>query len=409
MSIRQQSTNPETTFVPEQTIPAFCILLVMDDDLLANRIATIAGKNCSVVRFRNEIDSEKWLTDKQQVNLIILDKTTGPAMVANVRSKADYQLVPVLVTCRFGENQLVRKTLAAGVTDMLVINEENYSIQTKIDYYLSLYNQVQAFQPTEQQPSVHEYQYSTPGWKRSIDIFVSLLILVLLSPIMLVVALLILIDSKGPVIYKSKRAGANFHVFNMYKFRTMEVDADQLINQLSAHNLYAETPQESADIITDLCPACSELGVACQQILIDHNKSICEKAYLNGAGKSAKFMKFRNDPRVTRLGTFLRNSSIDELPQLLNILVGDMSLVGNRPLPLYEAEQLTSNEFAQRFCGPAGLTGLWQIKKRAKGQGMMSDRERTLLDIDYTNNFSFNTDIKIIWETFFSLWQKENV
>lgn len=409
MLIHQQSTNPETTFFPEQTSPAFCILLVMDDDLIANRIATIAGKNCSVVRFRNEVDSEKWLTDKQQVDLIILDKTTGPAMVANVRSKADYQLVPVLVTCRFGENHLVRKTLAAGVTDMLVMNDEDYSIQTKIDYYLSLCNQVQAFQPTEQQPPAYEYQYSTPWWKRSIDISVSLLILIILSPIMLLVALLILIDSKGPVIYKSKRAGANFHVFNMYKFRTMRVDADQLLGQLSAHNLYAETPLESIESITDLCPTCSKLGIACQQVLIDNNKPVCEKDYLNGTGNSAKFMKFRNDPRVTGLGTFLRNSSIDELPQLVNILVGDMSLVGNRPLPLYEAEKLTSNEFAQRFCGPAGLTGLWQIKKRAKGQGMMSDRERTLLDIDYTNNFSFNTDIQIIWKTFFSLWQKENV
>ncbi len=381
----------------------------MDDDLIANQIATIAGKNCSVVRFRNEVDSEKWLTDKQQVDLIIVDKNTGPTMVAIIRSKADYQLVPVLVTCRFGENHLVRKTLAAGVTDMLVINEENQSIQTKIDYYLSLCSQVQAFQPSEQQAPAYEYQYSTPWWKRSIDIFASLLILVLLSPILLVVALLILIDSKGPVIYKSKRAGANFHVFNMYKFRTMEVNADQLINQLSAHNIYTETAHESTDTITELCPACTELGIACQRILIDHNKPICEKAYLSGAGKSAKFMKFRDDPRVTRLGTFLRNSSIDELPQLVNILVGDMSLVGNRPLPLYEAEKLTSNEFAQRFCGPAGLTGLWQVKKRAKGQGMMSDRERTLLDIDYTNNFSFNTDVQIIWKTFFSLWQKENV
>ncbi len=329
--------------------------------------------------------------------------------MTNIRSKTEYKLVPVLVTCRFGENHLVRKTLAAGVTDMLVINEENYSIQTKIDYYLSLCNQVQTLQSTDYQASAYEYQYSTPWWKRSIDVGVSLLILVLLSPIMLLVALLILIDSKGPVIYKSKRAGANFYVFNMYKFRTMKVDADQLLDQLSAHNLYAEASHPSTDTITELCPSCSELGIACQQILIDHNKPICEKAYLSGAGKSAKFMKFRNDPRITRLGTFLRNSSIDELPQLVNILVGDMSLVGNRPLPLYEAEKLTSNEFAQRFCGPAGLTGLWQISKRAKGQGMMSDRERTLLDIDYTNNFSFNTDIQIIWKTFFSLWQKENV
>ncbi len=409
MLMHQHLTNSETPFIPEQTLPTFCILLVMDDDLLANRIAIIAGKDCVVVRFRNEVDSEKWLTDKQQVDLIIVDKNTGPTMVTNTRSKADYQLVPVLVACRFGENRLIRETLAAGVTDMLVVNEEDLSIQTKIDYYLSLRNHVQTFQPIEQQAPAYDYQYSTPWWKRSIDICASLLVLVLLSPVLIVVALLILIDSKGPVIYKSKRAGANFHVFNMYKFRTMEVDADQQINQLSAHNLYADAPRQSTDTITELCPTCSELGVICQQILIDNNKPVCEKAYMSGAGKSAKFMKFRNDPRVTRLGTFLRNSSIDELPQLVNILVGDMSLVGNRPLPLYEAEKLTSNEFAQRFCGPAGLTGLWQIKKRAKGQGMMSDRERTLLDIDYTNNFSFNTDVQIIWKTFFSLWQKENV
>ena len=120
-------------------------------------------------------------------------------------------------------------------------------------------------------------------------------------------------------------------------------------------------------------------------------------------------MKFRNDPRITRLGTFLRNSSIDELPQLVNILVGDMSLVGNRPLPLYEAEKLTVREYVRRFAGPAGLTGLWQIKKRAKGQGPMSDQERTLLDIEYASTFSFKTDMYILWRTFFSLWQQENV
>ncbi|WP_018621836.1 hypothetical protein [Spirosoma luteum] len=70
MLTHQHLTNSETTFIPGQTIPAFCILLVMDDDLIANRIATIAGKNCTVVRFKNEVDSEKWLTDKQQVDLI---------------------------------------------------------------------------------------------------------------------------------------------------------------------------------------------------------------------------------------------------------------------------------------------------------------------------------------------------
>lgn len=95
----------------------------------------------------------------------------------------------------------------------------------------------------------------------------------------------------------------------------------------------------------------------------------------------------KNDPRVTKLGNFLRNSSIDELPQLFNVVKGDMSIVGNRPLPLYEAEQLTTNEWSMRFLGPAGITGLWQIIKRGKSD--MSDRERKSWIIFTTKSFRF--------------------
>ncbi|WP_460972006.1 sugar transferase [Spirosoma migulaei] len=382
----------------------------MEDDLIANRLATIVGATCSIVRFREGKDAEKWLTDSQKVDLIISDKNSGQAMVTIVRNKDDYRLVPFLVTCRFGETHLLKTTLVAGVTDILVINEENYKLQSKIDYYLGLNSQVRAFRETGTSPTV-VHHFRLPWWKRFIDISVSLTILILLSPVMLLVSLIIFLDSRGPIIYRSKRAGANFHVFDMYKFRTMSVKADQLLNELASQNIYTQTKVEGVHLngAEKLCSTCKEQGLSCQRLLIDHNRSICEKIYLEESESSAKFMKFRNDPRVTRFGAFLRNSSIDELPQLVNILLGDMSLVGNRPLPLYEAEKLTSDEFAKRFAGPAGLTGLWQVKKRAKGQGLMSDRERTLLDIEYTNNFSFKTDLQIIWRTFFSLWQKENV
>ena len=141
------------------------------------------------------------------------------------------------------------------------------------------------------------------------------------------------------------------------------------------------------------------------------DKEIATLSALNqyGSGTTGKsaFIKIKNDPRITRLGQFLRNTSIDELPQLYNVFKGDMSLVGNRPLPLYEAEMLTSNEWTQRFLGPAGLTGLWQISKRGKNE--MSEYERKKLDNFYATHHSFWLDIKIILGTFPALLQKEKV
>lgn len=210
--------------------------------------------------------------------------------------------------------------------------------------------------------------YKMPAGKRLIDLVISGGMMLVLSPVMLVVAILIKLDSKGPVFYKSKRVGTGYKVFDFYKFRSMRTDADQLLAKLSAeNNQYA-----------------SETG---------DNK--------------VAFVKIKNDPRITKLGNFLRNSSLDELPQLFNILRGDMSVVGNRPLPLYEAEMLTSNEWSMRFLGPAGLTGLWQISKRGKED--MSERERKKLDNFYAQKYSIWLDLKIIVGTVPALFQKEKV
>ena len=120
------------------------------------------------------------------------------------------------------------------------------------------------------------------------------------------------------------------------------------------------------------------------------------------------FVKIENDPRITKVGRFIRKYSIDELPQLFNILKGDMSVVGNRPLPLYEAEKLTIDSSIDRFVAPAGLTGLWQVEKRGDS-GKMSAEERKQLDIQYAQTYSLGLDLKILFRTIFAFVQKENV
>ncbi|HMG09032.1 MAG TPA: sugar transferase [Mucilaginibacter sp.] len=210
--------------------------------------------------------------------------------------------------------------------------------------------------------------YKMPLGKRIIDLAISGSMLFTLSPLFLLIAILVKLDSKGPAFYKSKRVGTGYKVFDFYKFRSMRTDADQLLAKLSTENNQYATED---------------------------------------GGNKAAFVKIKNDPRVTKLGQFLRNSSLDELPQLFNILVGDMSVVGNRPLPVYEAEMLTSNEWSMRFLGPAGLTGLWQISKRGKED--MSERERKKLDNFYAQKYSIWLDLKIIMGTIPALFQKEKV
>ena len=140
----------------------------------------------------------------------------------------------------------------------------------------------------------------------------------------------------------------------------------------------------------------------------DYVVSEDEFAKMKAEDISNAFVKIENDPRVTRVGRFIRKYSIDELPQLFNILRGDMSVVGNRPLPLYEAEKLTVDNNIDRFMAPAGLTGLWQVEERSR-KGKMSADERKQLDIIYGQKYSFALDMKIILKTFTAFIQKDNV
>jgi len=203
--------------------------------------------------------------------------------------------------------------------------------------------------------------------KRLSDILIASIALAILFPIMILIAIAIKLESKGSIFYISKRAGSGYRIFDFYKFRSMHSGADKELKNLSHLNQYGDSGKESDSI----------------------------------------FFKIKDDPRVTKFGMFLRNSSLDELPQLINVLKGDMSIVGNRPLPLYEAERLTNDQIAWRFLAPAGITGLWQVTKR--GNADMSLEERIHLDVEYAMKNSFSMDMKIIFSTFPALFQKEKV
>ncbi len=248
------------------------------------------------------------------------------------------------------------------VDDIVQIDNSLSGLQEKTEF-IKKYN---ADLDSQKLTSQHQIQgYTTSRSKRIFDIVISIIAIIILSPLFLLIALIIKYESDGPVFYKSLRAGHGFKVFDFYKFRTMEVDADKRMNELSLLNQYSN------------------------------------------AKNTPTFFKLRNDPRITKIGLILRNTSLDELPQFFNVLKGDMSIVGNRPLPLYEARTLTTNQMAERFMAPAGITGLWQVSKRGKDD--MSAEERIQIDIDYARKHSIKNDLLIMLKTPSALIQKSNV
>ncbi|WP_148372746.1 sugar transferase [Bacteroides bouchesdurhonensis] len=256
----------------------------------------------------------------------------------------------------------------------------------------------------------NQYSFHLPLWKRVFDIIFSSMALLFLSPLLIATALAIRLESKGQIIYKSKRVGSNYQIFDFLKFRSMYTDADKHLKDFNALNQYQQeeyvlTKENKEKEISDINEEDFE-----EILLVSDDFVISEEDYIHQKSqeKSNAFVKLENDPRITKVGRFIRKYSIDELPQLINILKGDMSIVGNRPLPLYEAELLTSDEHIDRFMGPAGLTGLWQVEKRGEA-GKLSAEERKQLDIQYAKSFSFGLDMKIILKTVTAFIQKENV
>ena len=265
--------------------------------------------------------------------------------------------------------------------------------------------------------------FKIPIWKRTFDIVFSLIALIILSPVFIITAIAIKLESKGPVMFKSKRVGTNYTVFDFLKFRSMFMDSDKRLKELSkTQNQYSDKIEEPVvpvghfDANVDDNTAIgddlgAEMLISDEEVMLVGDDFVVSESSFNKQKNediNNAFVKIENDPRITKVGHFIRKYSIDELPQLVNILKGDMSVVGNRPLPLYEAEKLTSDDSIDRFMAPAGLTGLWQVEKRGDS-GKLSAEERKQLDITYGQTYNFILDMKIIFKTLTAFIQKDDV
>lgn len=270
------------------------------------------------------------------------------------------KFIPFIAMNRDGLNHKM-EALQLGFDDYYDVPVNSETLKERINFLSAFKRELETCEYEENEKC---NVYISP-LKRAFDILFASTLILLLLPLFGIVALMIWFESPGGVVYRSKRVGTGYHVFDFLKFRSMYKDADKRLEDLKDKNQY------------------------------------------NGSEGGALFMKFNNDPRVTKVGRFIRKTSIDELPQLFNVLKGDMSVVGNRPLPMYEAEQLTRDTWAQRFLAPAGLTGLWQVTKRGKND--MDPEERIGLDIKYADKHSFWYDMKLILKTPFALIQEENV
>jgi exopolysaccharide biosynthesis polyprenyl glycosylphosphotransferase len=195
---------------------------------------------------------------------------------------------------------------------------------------------------------VEEPTLSGVAWliKNLLDRVVAAVGLLILSPVFLALALAIRLGDKGPVFFRQMRVGREGKTFRVWKFRTMYVDAEE---RLAA--------------------------------LVDQNES------------DGLLFKIKNDPRVTPVGRFLRASSLDELPQLINVLLGEMSLVGPRPLPAEDGDFL--GDVRRRLLVRPGMTGLWQVS----GRSDLSWDDAVRLDLYYVDNWSLTFDLTILWRT----------
>lgn len=384
----------------------YIIYIGKDKSVIARFSQRVKGIFCAV----SNLEQAQPVIDRirEKYNIIILKEQAGTndevEEIKNFTHKFK-SIYIVLVTEGLNEQERL-PYLQAGICNTISPNFSDEAFTSMISF-LEKRKQIRIKTISDKKNNIQHFKL--PVWKRCFDIVFSSCAILGLSPLLIATALAIRIESRGAIIYKSKRVGSNYQIFDFLKFRSMYTDADKHLKDFNTLNQYQQEEILEGGYSTSPDESEDEEDIE-GLVLISDDYVISEHDFIHqkNVEKKNTFIKLENDPRITKVGHFIRKYSIDELPQLINILKGDMSIVGNRPLPLYEAELLTSDEYIDRFMAPAGLTGLWQVEKRGDS-GKMSAEERKMLDIKYAKTFSFWTDIKIILRTFTAFIQKENV
>lgn len=387
----------------------------------SNFIRTISSESNQIdfKHFDSPAQASKWFENKNSTDGIVCE-----AEFAGTSSGFDYRetfirefdknnLVAYIIIVGEKTPEMIRKTLQYKIDDIYSKPIDNETLFNRIRFLRMLKQQMTLIEREASIPDVKIYK--TPFFKRTFDIITAGIALLLLSPLLLLAVIAIRLESKGKVYYISKRVGTGYRIFNFLKLRSMYPDADKRLRDFEHLNQYTkekEKEKEDNNLKTESVKT-PDSGpdrtiLVGDDILIDEVQHINQKKQK----QDRTFVKFENDPRITKVGKIIRKLSIDELPQLINVIKGDMSIVGNRPLPLYEAELLTTDEWIDRFNGPAGITGLWQVEARGK-TAKMSPEKRKLLDNKYVeianSRYSFWIDIWIILRTIPAMLQKENV
>jgi exopolysaccharide biosynthesis polyprenyl glycosylphosphotransferase len=276
-------------------------------------------------------------------------RKTGYAMAGNLAG------LPSLLRDRVIDELVIGlpvKSFYSQICEIVAHCEEQGIIVRFLSNIFSLNRARLQTEELEDNPVMSVYTGGMHGWvvslKRGIDCFVSLVLLILVSPLFLVIALLIKTTSAGPVVFVQERVGLNKRRFRMYKFRSMIANAEQCVSEI--HHLNE----------------------------------------VNGP-----VFKIRDDPRITSIGKVLRRTSIDELPQLINVLKGEMSLVGPRPLPVRDYEGFDQDWHRRRFSVRPGITCLWQVN----GRSNLPFEKWMELDMQYIDQWSLWLDLKILART----------